>query len=342
MRAKLIAENEEAGNGDESQYEDEKFYEVDLMAVTERFDEFDKQLHELVKQIDEEKITEGFKFPQRKIQRLRSLLSLPLAEGDSPDETLPNQTENAALSLPERKLAVAEGANELKTALLELAETIRQPILTDGMKGQTTDGKPLTLFVEEPGDETPQEEETLSVTIPFDTDGGPVSIKRWYYFQLPFGRSVLAASLTLMLVILPVIIIASQEALRAVPSSLRECAMGLGATPWQVVRRVTLPSAVPSIMTGAILSMSRAIGEAAPILIICGILFVSAGPSHLMDLFSILPIQIYNTTKLPVNEEMLIHSQNVAAAGIVVLLAILLTFNGVAIAIRQWAQKPLS
>ena len=342
MRAKLIAENEEAGNGDESQYEDEKFYEVDLMAVTERFDEFDKQLHELVKQIDEEKITEGFKFPQRKNQRLRSLLSLPLAEGDSPDETLPDQPENAALSLPERKLAVAEGANELKTALLELAETIRQPILTDGMKGQTTDGKPLTLFVEEPGDETPQEEETLSVTIPFDTDGGPVSIKRWYYFQLPFGRSVLAASLTLMLVILPVIIIASQEALRAVPSSLRECAMGLGATPWQVVRRVTLPSAVPSIMTGAILSMSRAIGEAAPILIICGILFVSAGPSHLMDLFSILPIQIYNTTKLPVNEEMLIHSQNVAAAGIVVLLAILLTFNGIAIAIRQLAQKPLS
>ena len=180
------------------------------------------------------------------------------------------------------------------------------------------------------------------MTIPFDTDGGPVSIKQWYYFQLPFGRSVLAASLTLMLVILPVIIIASQEALRAVPSSLRECAMGLGATPWQVVRRVTLPSAVPSIMTGAILSMSRAIGEAAPILIICGILFVSAGPSHLMDLFSILPIQIYNTTKLPVNEEMLIHLQNVAAAGIVVLLAILLTFNGIAIAIRQLAQKPLS
>lgn len=317
-------------------------FEVDLLAAADEFDELSRGLEERVKQINEEKITEGFKFPLTKIEKLRGLLSVPTADGEVLPENSPYHLNNSVWWLDARKQAVAKRARELKASLFELAETIRQPVLTDGMEGQTTDGKPLTLFVDQPGDETPEDEETLSVTIPYDTDGGPISKKRWYYFQLPFGRSVLAASLTLMLVILPVIIIASQEALRAVPSSLRECAMGLGATPWQVVRRVTLPSAIPSIMTGAILSMSRAIGEAAPILIICGILFVSAGPSNLMDLFAILPIQIFNTTKLPVNEEMLIHSQNVAAAGIVVLLAILLTFNGIAIAIRQWTQKPLS
>ena len=313
-----------------------------MLAAADEFDELSRGLEERVKQINEEKITEGFKFPLTKIEKLRGLLSVPTADGEVLPENSPYHLNNSVWWLGARKQAVAKRARELKASLFELAETIRQPVLTDGMEGQTTDGKPLTLFVDQPGDETPEDEETLSVTIPYDTDGGPISKKRWYYFQLPFGRSVLAASLTLMLVILPVIIIASQEALRAVPSSLRECAMGLGATPWQVVRRVTLPSAIPSIMTGAILSMSRAIGEAAPILIICGILFVSAGPSNLMDLFAILPIQIFNTTKLPVNEEMLIHSQNVAAAGIVVLLAILLTFNGIAIAIRQWTQKPLS
>ena len=169
-----------------------------------------------------------------------------------------------------------------------------------------------------------------------------MSKKYWYYFQLPFGRSVLAASLTLMLVILPVIIIASQEALRAVPSSLRECALGLGSTPWQVVRNVTLPAAIPSIMTGAILAMSRAIGEAAPILVICGILFVTTGPTHLMDVFSILPVQIYDMAQLPKDQEAMINAHNVSAAGIVVLLIILLSFNAVAITIRQWTQKPLS
>ena len=317
-----------------------KTYQVDLIKAAGRFDKIAAELEGMVKEIDEEKITTSFEFPQTKIAKLKTLLSLD----DAVDESSPDHLKNSGSWPDEKKTAlmldVAERSNELEASLLELAYTIRQPILTDGMSGQTTNGQPLSLMIEEPGDETPEDE--LSVTIPFDTDGGPISIKRWYYFQLPFGRSVLAASLTLMLVILPVIIIASQEALKAVPSSLRECALGLGATPWQVVRRVTLPSAVPSIMTGAILSMSRAIGEAAPILIICGILFVSSGPSNLMDIFSILPIQIFNTTKLPVNEEMLIHTQNVAAAGIVVLLAILLTFNGIAIAIRQLTQKPLS
>src|SRR5690606_14975637 len=99
-------------------------------------------------------------------------------------------------------------------------------------------------------------------TVREGSQGSLVSERHWYYFRLPFGVSVLAGSLTLMLVILPVVIIASQEALRAVPDSLREGALGMGATPWQTVWHVTLPSSVPGIMTGTILAMSRAIGEA--------------------------------------------------------------------------------
>ena len=93
----------------------------------------------------------------------------------------------------------------------------------------------------------------------------------WYYLRLPFGRGVLSGGLTLMLVILPIIIVATQEALRAVPDSLRESSLALGATRWQTVAKVTMPAALPGTMTGAILAMSRAIGEAAPILVVCGI-----------------------------------------------------------------------
>ena len=92
----------------------------------------------------------------------------------------------------------------------------------------------------------------------------------WYYVSLPFGRSFLAAGMTLGLVVLPIIIIASQEAIRAVPNSLREASMGMGATKWQTVKNVVLPSATPGIMTGTILALSRAIGEAAPILAVMG------------------------------------------------------------------------
>jgi phosphate transport system permease protein len=235
-----------------------------------------------------------------------------------------------------------DAAKQSELALRELVNQIKRPTLVDGMEVFSADNEPLKLNVVQPGEDLPTDKTELAVTLRSTAVGGPMSKKAWYYFQLPFGRSVLAASLTLMLVILPVIIIASQEALRAVPPSLRECALGLGSTPWQVVRNVTLPAAIPSIMTGAILAMSRAIGEAAPILVICGILFVTSGPTHLMDIFSILPIQIYDMTQLPKDQELMINAHNVAAAGIVVLLAILLTFNAVAITIRQWTQKPLS
>lgn len=237
---------------------------------------------------------------------------------------------------------LVEAAQKSELALRNLISEVQTPTLVDSMEVFTADFEPRKLILVEDGQELPTDEAELAVTLRSTAVGGPMSKKSWYYFQLPFGRSVLAASLTLMLVILPVIIIASQEALRAVPSSLRECALGLGSTPWQVVRHVTLPAAIPSIMTGAILAMSRAIGEAAPILVICGILFVTTGPTHLMDVFSILPVQIYDLAQLPEDQEAMINAQNVSAAGIVVLLIILLSFNAVAITIRQWTQKPLT
>lgn len=186
-------------------------------------------------------------------------------------------------------------------------------------------------------DPYPEDPAVLENTLFADSEAGRVSQKSWYYFQVPFGRGVLAGAMTLMLVILPVIIISSQEALRAVPSSLRAGALGLGATQWQVVRTVTLPAAVPGIMTGAILAMSRAIGETAPILIIAGIVYIRNAPQHLMDDFTVMPLQIYNWTSRP---QEAFH--DIAAGGIIVLLVILLSFNAVAVLIRQKMQKPLS
>jgi phosphate transport system permease protein len=159
----------------------------------------------------------------------------------------------------------------------------------------------------------------------------------WYYFQIPFGRGVLAGGLTLMLVVLPIVIVASQEALRAVPDSLREAALASGATRWQMVSRVTLPAATPTIMTGAILAVSRAIGEAAPILVIAGIVFIRFTPLNLMDEFTAMPLQIYDWAGRPQEE-----FHKVAAAGIILLLAVLLSFNALANFIRQKLQKPMS
>jgi phosphate transport system permease protein len=147
---------------------------------------------------------------------------------------------------------------------------------------------------------------------------------------------VLGGGLTLMLVVLPIIIVASQEALRAVPSSLRQGALALGATRLKVVSRMTLPAAVPGIMTGAILAMSRAIGEAAPMLVIAGVVYITFTPQHLMDEFTVMPLQIYNWASLPQEE-----FHKVAATGIVVLLAVLLTFNAIAVFIRQTFSRPL-
>jgi phosphate transport system permease protein len=169
-------------------------------------------------------------------------------------------------------------------------------------------------------------------TMPFRIDE-----KAWYHVQIPFGRGVLAGGLTLMLVILPIVIVSSQESLRAVPDSLREGAFGLGATRWQTVRRITLPAAVPGIMTGSILAMSRAIGEAAPILIIAGVVYITFTPKHLIDDFTAMPLQIYDWAGRP---QEAFHQ--VAATGIIVLLAVLLTFNSIAVLVRQKFQKPLS
>ena len=158
----------------------------------------------------------------------------------------------------------------------------------------------------------------------------------WYYVQLPFGRGVFAGGLTLMLVILPIVIVSSQEALRAVPNSLREGALACGSTRWQMVWRMTLPAAIPGIMTGSILAMSRAIGEAAPILVIAGIVFIRFTPQHLMDEFTAMPLQIYDWAGRP---QEAFHQ--VAATGILILLAVLLTFNATAVLIRQKFQRPL-
>ena len=154
--------------------------------------------------------------------------------------------------------------------------------------------------------------------------------EKWYFLQLPFGRGVIAGGLTLMLVVLPIVIISTQEALRAVPNSLREGVLAVGATRWQSVSKMTLPSAIPGIMTGAILALSRAIGEAAPILVIGGILFIRFRPLNLMDDFTAMPLQIYDWAGRPQEE---FHA--VAAAGIIVLLGVLLAFNAVAVFIRQ-------
>ncbi len=157
-----------------------------------------------------------------------------------------------------------------------------------------------------------------------------------FFLRIPFGSSVLAGGLTLMLVILPVVIIATQEALRAVPGSLRAGAFALGATRWQTVWGITLPAAVPGIMTGAILAMSRAIGESAPLLVLGGALFVSGAPENLMSDFAVLPLQIYNWASRPQES---FHA--IAASAIILQLVVLFLFNGIAVFIRQKLQKPL-
>ena len=223
---------------------------------------------------------------------------------------------------------------------VEARESI--PVLSSGMTAYKGDGSEVKLNIIGDDDEFPEDDATLAVSLFEDSEGGVVADSAWYSFRLPFGRSVLAASLTLMLVILPVVIISTQEALRAVPMSLRQGAQGLGCTPWQTVRNVTLPAAIPGIMTGCILSMSRAIGEAAPILMISGIVSISMGPQHLMDDFSILPLQIFYWAGQPTNDADPFTFQHVAAGAIIVLLIVLFAFNSVAILLRQIAQKQLS
>ncbi|MBI2830438.1 MAG: phosphate ABC transporter permease PstA [Chloroflexi bacterium] len=151
---------------------------------------------------------------------------------------------------------------------------------------------------------------------------------------LALGRSALAGAMTLTLMSLPVIIIAAQEAIRAVPETHRLGAYGLGATRWQVVRHIVLPSALPGILTGTILSMSRAIGEAAPMIAISALVYLTFIPQTPLDRFTVLPIQIFNWVSRP--QEGFSH---LAAAGIIVLLIVLLTMNAAAIFFRNRYQK---
>ena len=148
-----------------------------------------------------------------------------------------------------------------------------------------------------------------------------------------FGPSLLAGSLTLAIMILPVIVVATEEALKSVPDSFREASRGLGSTKWQTVRHHVLPYAVPGTLTGIILALSRAIGETAPILFI-GSLFAKTAPSSILDGFLALPITIFYWTRHPK-----LQFHDLAASTIVVLLVILLSMNLVAIIIRQRSQS---
>ena len=147
-------------------------------------------------------------------------------------------------------------------------------------------------------------------------------------------RVVLAGGIALALLILPVIIIATREALRAVPQEIRHGSLALGATPLQTVWRQTLPAAVPGIATGAILALSRAVGEAAPLLLLGGLVFVNYDPDGLMSGFTTLPIQIFNWASQPQ-----LAFQQVASAAIIVMLVLLLVMNALAIFIRNRYQK---
>ncbi|HEX6589682.1 MAG TPA: phosphate ABC transporter permease PstA [Longimicrobiales bacterium] len=151
---------------------------------------------------------------------------------------------------------------------------------------------------------------------------------------LHLGRSVLAGGLTLTLLILPIIIIAAQEAIRAVPNSYRLGAYALGATRWQVTRHHVLPAAMPGILTGTILALSRAIGETAPLIVVGALGFVTFAPTGPMDSFTVLPNQIFNWISRP---QAAFHE--LAAAGIIVLLAVLLGMNAIAILLRNRYQS---
>lgn len=152
--------------------------------------------------------------------------------------------------------------------------------------------------------------------------------------MLGLGKSVLAAGFTMSLLILPVIIVAAQEAIRAVPNEQREASYGMGATKWQTIVRVVLPSSIPGILTGSILALSRAIGETAPLVVIGIPVILQFLPSGVLSTFTALPMQIYDWAKRPQEE-----FQYVASAGIIVLMILLIFMNSIAVFIRNKFQK---
>ena len=196
-------------------------------------------------------------------------------------------------------------------------------------------GQPVELNVIDRSETAPTDPELRERTVYSGATASILASKRPWYFHLPFSKSVLSAGLTLALVILPIVIIASQEAIRAVPSSLREAAYGLGANKWQVVSTTVLPSALPGIMTGAILAMSRAIGEAAPLLAVMGgVISTTNSLGNLMDKSPVLPVTIYRWAQ---DENPAF--ENLAAAAIIVLLVFLLLMNSIAILVRNRAER---
>lgn len=212
---------------------------------------------------------------------------------------------------------------------LNLANLAGVPSIVYGILGLTVFVRMLGLFQ--------QNEQVLKFSLLITTVRVP----------LPLGRTVISGSATLSLLILPVIIVAVQEALRAVPPSIRHASYALGATRWQTIRHQVLPAAIPGILTGVILAVSRAIGETAPLVMIGALTYVAFTPGDItgvgdvvndpgslarapFDTFTALPIQIFNWVSRPQPEY-----QHVAAAGILVLLVALLLLNGVAIYIRH-------
>ena len=149
-----------------------------------------------------------------------------------------------------------------------------------------------------------------------------------------FGQTVLAAALTLSLLVLPIVIISAREAIRAVPDSIRQGALALGATQWQTIWRQVLPGAIPGIATGSILALSRAIGEAAPLVLLGGLTFITFNPEGLGSAFTVLPIQIFNWISRPQEEFHVL-----AAAAIIVLLVLLIAMNAAAILLRNKYQR---
>ncbi|WP_163194499.1 phosphate ABC transporter permease PstA [Clostridium thermarum] len=148
------------------------------------------------------------------------------------------------------------------------------------------------------------------------------------------GTSILAGALTLALLILPVIIIASQEAIKSVPDTLRQGSLALGVTKWQTVKGVVLPYSLPGILTGSILAVSRALGEAAPLVVVGAATYITFIPDSINSSFTAMPIQIYDWISRPEME-----FQDLASTGIIVLMAVLLTANTIAILFRNKYQK---
>ena len=162
---------------------------------------------------------------------------------------------------------------------------------------------------------------------------GLLGLSIFVYF-LKLERSILAGSLTMSLLILPVLILASREAIKAVPSAHREAAFALGGDKWQVVKMAVLPTALPGILTGIILALSRAIGEAAPMVAITALVYITFIPVTPMDRFTVMPIQIFNWVSRPQDD-----FRGLAAGGIIILLLLLLSMNSIAVILRNKFQK---